>query len=123
MPNPKMRSGAAPRAGPLTPRRKTVSRPRNFGAASRGRRAASAIAARAQQRSDGPSDQSQPQFASAIAVIRLMQLDPLLPPILVRQLGPQRLRNTYRRFPATFRQRMNERPKMRRVGCAKQPIF
>lgn len=47
-------------------------------------------------------------FALSIAVVRHLQLDPLLPVELVGEPGPGRtLRSTYRRFDDAFKRRMN----------------
>jgi phenylacetic acid degradation operon negative regulatory protein len=48
------------------------------------------------------------QFALSIAVVRHLQLDPLLPVELIPERWPGRaLRETYRRFDDAFKQRMN----------------
>jgi phenylacetic acid degradation operon negative regulatory protein len=48
------------------------------------------------------------QFALSVAVVRHLQLDPLLPDELIPEEWPGRdLRNTYRRFHAVFNQRLN----------------
>ena len=49
------------------------------------------------------------QFALSIAVVRHLQLDPLLPAELIPNRWPGRtLRSTYRRFDEAFKQRMND---------------
>jgi len=48
------------------------------------------------------------EFALSIAVVRHLQLDPLLPVEFMRDQGPgHTLRSTYRRFDHAFKQRMN----------------
>jgi phenylacetic acid degradation operon negative regulatory protein len=48
------------------------------------------------------------QFALSVAVVRHLQLDPLLPDELIPEEWPGRdLRSTYRRFHAVFNQRLN----------------
>jgi phenylacetic acid degradation operon negative regulatory protein len=48
------------------------------------------------------------QFALSVAVVRHLQLDPLLPVELIPNDWPgHRLRSTYRRFDAAFKKRMN----------------
>ena len=48
------------------------------------------------------------QFALSIAVVRHLQLDPLLPAELIpRQWPGHALRSTYRRFDEVFKQRLN----------------
>jgi len=49
------------------------------------------------------------QFALSIAVVRHLQLDPLLPAELIPNRWPgRRLRSTYRRFDDAFKQRIND---------------
>ena len=48
------------------------------------------------------------EFALSIAVVRHLQLDPLLPVELIGDRWPgHTLRSTYRRFDHAFKQRMN----------------
>jgi phenylacetic acid degradation operon negative regulatory protein len=50
-----------------------------------------------------------PTFALSIAVVRHLQLDPLLPIELIPDHLPgHALRSTYRRFDDAFKRRMNE---------------
>jgi phenylacetic acid degradation operon negative regulatory protein len=57
---------------------------------------------------DDTSDGFRFQFALSIAVVRHLQLDPLLPAELIPEDWPgNRLRDTYRRFDDAFKQRMN----------------
>lgn len=58
---------------------------------------------------DDSADSFTYEFALSIAVVRHLQLDPLLPAELVEDHWPgNALRNTYRRFDAAFKTRMNK---------------
>jgi phenylacetic acid degradation operon negative regulatory protein len=59
-------------------------------------------------RQQDPSETITSEFALSIAVVRHLQLDPLLPVELIGDHWPGRtLRSTYRRFDDAFKQRMN----------------
>jgi phenylacetic acid degradation operon negative regulatory protein len=65
-------------------------------------------AARLIEEMEGEVDGFTRQFALLIAVVRHLQLDPLLPAELTPDRWPgQTLREVYRRFDTAFKQRMN----------------
>ena len=58
---------------------------------------------------DDSTDSIRYEFALSIAVVRHLQLDPMLPDELTPEQWPgHTLRSAYRRFDGAFKQRMNE---------------